>query len=336
MRAPAAHEHRAEVRHVEHDRALATGAVLLEHAGVLDRHVPAAELDHARAELTVLGVERAVSQRGVGHADSACGPEPRRGRRPGREEVERSRLARAGDVDELRRRLEPVLHEEVQVVALVEHLDLDLGVQLAQAARLAVLLRHELLVQRRDLDVEVVRGEVEVGRERLHRVAVAVTLERERARLVVPLDAVEVEQLRELPLRVVREADLLVRERLRDGSAPLGGASRVRRGGRGRCARAGSGAPVRGQLEEARLSSCTTLPSGTMLRTPWPRRTRSTRSSPSRARTEFVPSRTMLAVSSDSPRSSRRYSIALRAVASFTPASRRLFTTLSRTRSRYE
>ncbi len=160
---PAAHEHRSEVRHVEHDRALATGAVLLEHAGVLDRHVPAAELDHARAELTVLGVERAPSERGVGHADSACGPDRGAGDGRGGNRSSGSWLARAGDVDELRRRLEPVLHEEVQVVALVEHLDVDLGVQLTQPARLAVLLRHELLVQRRDLDVT---GRTRGGRSR--------------------------------------------------------------------------------------------------------------------------------------------------------------------------
>src|SRR6478735_3455229 len=104
----------------------------------------------------------------------------------------------AGAVGELRRRLEAVLHEQLQVVTLVEHLDLDLGVQLDEAARLAVLLRHQLLVERGDLDVEVVRREVEVGREGLRRVAFTIALEHEGARLVVPLDRVEVEELREL------------------------------------------------------------------------------------------------------------------------------------------
>jgi hypothetical protein len=51
-------------------------------------------------------------------------------------------------------------------------------------------------------------------------VALAVLLEGERARLVLPDDAVEVEQLGELALRVVREPDLLVRERVGDGSGP--------------------------------------------------------------------------------------------------------------------
>ena len=109
----------------------------------------------------------------------------------------------------------------MQVVALVQHADLDLGVQLAQPARLAVLLRHELLVERGDLDIEVIRGEVEVRGERLRGFAVTIPLERERARLVLPRDRIEVEELRELSLRVVREANGLVRKLLGvDGAAP--------------------------------------------------------------------------------------------------------------------
>src|SRR5680860_1844631 len=105
-------------------------------------------------------------------------------------------------VDELRRWLEAVLDQQVQVVALVEHLDPGARVELAEPARLAILLGHELLVERRDLDVEVVRAEIEVGRETLHRVVVDVAFEGERPRLVLPVDAVEVEELGELALRV--------------------------------------------------------------------------------------------------------------------------------------
>ena len=57
--------HRSEVRDVERDRVLAAGAMLLEHARELDRHLPAAERRHARAERAVFGVERTVTQRGV-------------------------------------------------------------------------------------------------------------------------------------------------------------------------------------------------------------------------------------------------------------------------------
>src|SRR3984893_17684947 len=128
-------------------------------------------------------------------------------------DIETQRSASPELLADLRRRLEPVLHEQMQVVALVQHLDADLGVQFPEPAGLAVLLRNELLVERRDLDVEVVRRQIEIGIERLHGPAVTVAFERERARLVGPFDAVEVEQLGELALGVVSEADELVRER---------------------------------------------------------------------------------------------------------------------------
>jgi hypothetical protein len=109
----------------------------------------------------------------------------------------------------------------VQVVALVEHADRHVRIELGQPSSLAILLGDELLVQRGDLDVEVVRGQIEVGGERLRGSALAITFERERARLVLPRNRVEIEQLRELTLRVVREANGLVRQLLGvDGGAP--------------------------------------------------------------------------------------------------------------------
>jgi len=136
-------------------------------------------------------------------------------------------------VGELRRRLEAVLHEQLQVVALVQDADIDVGIALTQPPRFSILLGHELLVQRRDLDEEVVGRQKEVGCECLSGTILAVPLQRERARLVLPCDAVEVEELRELPLGVVCETDLLVRKLLDvdDGSpiAPPRGASYGRR-----------------------------------------------------------------------------------------------------------
>jgi hypothetical protein len=55
-----------------------------------------------------------------------------------------------------------------------------------------------------------VGGQVEVRRERLGRAALVVVLEGERPGLVLPRDVVEVEELGELPLRVVGEADVLM------------------------------------------------------------------------------------------------------------------------------
>src|SRR4029453_9267226 len=125
--------------------------------------------------------------------------------------------------------------------------------------------------------------------ERLHGVALAITLEHERPGLVVPLDGVEVEELRELSFRVVREAHLLVGQRLRrDGQPPDAARSSAT------CS-----------LTPASSSSMTCA-SGTMLSTPWPRRTTSINMSSVRTSTELVPSSTRLAVAQSSPRSSRR------------------------------
>ena len=160
------------MRDVEHDRVLAAGPVLLEHARVLDRHLPAAERHHPRAERAVLGVERAVPQRrslpagGQAAISRGRGSGALGGGRAAAAELDVAQR-RSPTRAELRRRLEAVLHEEVEVVALVQHLHAHLGMQLAEPTGLAVLLGDELLVERRDLDVEVVGREVEVGAERL-------------------------------------------------------------------------------------------------------------------------------------------------------------------------
>jgi hypothetical protein len=104
-------------------------------------------------------------------------------------------------------RLQAVLHEQAEVVPLVEDLAAHLGILLAQAADLAVLLRDQLLVERGDLDVLVVRGEVEVGGEPLGDIALGVPVDVERAGLVVPFDLVEVEKPGELPFGIVGKGD---------------------------------------------------------------------------------------------------------------------------------
>jgi hypothetical protein len=125
----------------------------------------------------------------------------------GFEEQRPGRLVIDGDPRELRGLLEAVLDQQVEVVALVEDLDVDLGMELSQTPYLAVLLGHQLLVERGDLDVQVVGRQIEVGAERLGGLAEAIPFERERAGFVLPDDPVEVEQFGELALGVVREAD---------------------------------------------------------------------------------------------------------------------------------
>ena len=99
----------------------------------------------------------------------------------------------------------PELEQQHPEVAGVEQLDPDVRVQLAQPAQLAVLLAHELLLERRELDVQVEVGQVEVGREALDDVAVEVPADRERVGLVGPADLVEVEDPGQLRLARVGE-----------------------------------------------------------------------------------------------------------------------------------
>ena len=53
----------AHVADVEEPRARSDGLMLVDDARVFDRHVPAAELDHAGAERTVTRVERSLLER---------------------------------------------------------------------------------------------------------------------------------------------------------------------------------------------------------------------------------------------------------------------------------
>jgi hypothetical protein len=99
-----------------------------------------------------------------------------------------------------RRVLEPVLRDQGEIVTLIEDLAPDLRVALAQPADLSVLLRDELLVQGRDLDIEIELGEVEVRGESLDDVAITIPVDREGGRFVVPTDLIEVEQPGELSL----------------------------------------------------------------------------------------------------------------------------------------
>src|SRR5204863_942318 len=98
-----------------------------------------------------------------------------------------------------------VLEDQVTVVAVVEQLDLDVRVQLAQAAQLAVLLRDQALFERRQLDVEIQFRQVEVGRESLHHPAVVGVAQRKAMWLVLPGQLIEVEDAREIFLAGVRK-----------------------------------------------------------------------------------------------------------------------------------
>jgi Icc protein len=107
------------------------------------------------------------------------------------------------------REVESVSLGQALDVALVEELDVDVRIDLAQPPQLAVFAGGERLLHHRQFEVEILLGEVEVGRERLDDAALVVALEDERARLVLPRHAVVVEDLRALPLVLARERRLV-------------------------------------------------------------------------------------------------------------------------------
>jgi hypothetical protein len=78
-------------------------------------------------------------------------------------------------------------------VAGVEQLHPDVRVELANPAELPILLPHELLAQGRHLEVAVEVRQPEVGGEALDDRPVEVPQDRKRVWLVLPANAVEVE-----------------------------------------------------------------------------------------------------------------------------------------------
>ena len=80
----------------------------------------------------------------------------------------------------------------------------DVGIELTQAPQLTILPGDEALLQRSELDVEVELRQIEVRREHLGD-PITVPLGRERGRLVVPFDPVEIEDVGEFRLTRVGE-----------------------------------------------------------------------------------------------------------------------------------
>jgi hypothetical protein len=88
--------------------------------------------------------------------------------------------------------LEAVLDQKVQVIALIQDLAYDPWVQRHETAGLAVLLGHQLLVERGDLDIEIEIGQIEIWREAPGCVSMPIPLDVEGGGFVVPGDLVKV------------------------------------------------------------------------------------------------------------------------------------------------
>lgn len=101
--------------------------------------------------------------------------------------------------------LETVLHQQVEIVALIEHLAFDVRVVLSEKPDLAILLRYEFLAHCRDLDVHVIFGQIEIGSEETGWFSLFVPRESKGIRFVLPIDSVEVEETGKLALAIVSE-----------------------------------------------------------------------------------------------------------------------------------
>src|SRR5579883_629417 len=90
-----------------------------------------------------------------------------------------------------------VLNHKILDILLIEHLNIHVRIDGAQQADLAILLGHMGLLHSSQLDVQVEFREVEVRRESFLNIAVLIPLERKTAGLVIPGDAVEIQQIGE-------------------------------------------------------------------------------------------------------------------------------------------
>ena len=158
------------------------------------RAAASAGADAARAIGARVGDRRSAGAAATAARPAASTPARRAAAAPGRSCPTGPRAARPAELEQQR-----------PEVAGVEQLDPDVRVELAQAAQLAVLLAHELLLERGELDVQVEVGEVEVRREALDHLAAHRPADRERVGLVLPADLVEVEDPRQLRLARVGE-----------------------------------------------------------------------------------------------------------------------------------
>jgi len=171
---------------------------------------------------------------------------------------------------------QPVLDEEMEVIPLVEDPAANVRVQSPKPSHLAILLRHEALIHRGDLDEDVLVREVEVGAEELRRRAIGLELDGELAGFELPRNVIEVEQPRELALTLMGELDKVRRlslEIARRGQLARASDTVVRRADS-----AGSGNSRRISPSSSACTGPTAIP-----KTPWPRWKTSTTSSALRA-----------------------------------------------------
>src|SRR5579885_174248 len=110
-----------------------------------------------------------------------------------------------------------IFENQVLKILLIKHLDVNMRINRAQKLYFTVFSRHQRLLHGGQFDVQIELRKIEIGGERLRHIAVLVPLQRKRARLVLPGNPVEIEQIREQLLA-----------RMAEGGAPQAGPARRR------------------------------------------------------------------------------------------------------------
>src|ERR1022692_2663845 len=98
-----------------------------------------------------------------------------------------------------------VLEDQVFEILLIEDLHGQVRIQLPQQPDLAVLARHQRLFHGGEFHVQIELRQIEIGRERFGNASLRIPLYRKIARLVLPGDAVEIQQVGEDLLALVGE-----------------------------------------------------------------------------------------------------------------------------------
>src|ERR1022692_3959752 len=98
-----------------------------------------------------------------------------------------------------------VLEDQVFEILLIEDLHGQVRIQLPQQPDLAVLARHQRLFHGGEFHVQIELRQIEIGRERFGNASLRIPLYRKIARLVLPGDAVEIQQVSEDLLALVGE-----------------------------------------------------------------------------------------------------------------------------------
>jgi len=88
--------------------------------------------------------------------------------------------------------------QQLSIIPPVKDFEVHCRIKLSQLPDLSILLGHEVLLERGQLDIKVELREIEIGGEAFGDFPAAVPIDRKASRLVLPFDLIEVQDPGEL------------------------------------------------------------------------------------------------------------------------------------------